>query len=295
VFLPVNTTTVPVQFIPEDTSLYLAANTTTTAQITDQTNTTITVSNSNLTGQYGTPLRVSGAVEIGDNGTAAGIPVEMLLNGQQVGTSETQADGQVTVTGDVPAQLAAGETNLQLRVPLTDTAVAGSETTTTAEITEAQTELSLETNVSRTDAPTANLTGSLQLAGGRPIGGQDLPCLLRASRLIPSPLPPMGDIKRRSPRTISMSNHQVRPSELPSVGARRILLRATPQPLSNCKKQLVIRRVVRILLHRVGRMSFHQTTRARRCQHPDRGTAVRTSCSDNRLEPGRTAGSQRPS
>jgi len=174
VFLPVNTTTVPVQFIPEDTSLYLAANTTTTAQITDQTNTTITVSNSNLTGQYGTPLRVSGAVEIGDNGTAAGIPVEMLLNGQQVGTSETQADGQVTVTGDVPAQLAAGETNLQLRVPLTDTAVAGSETTTTAEITEAQTELSLETNVSRTDAPTANLTGSLQLAGGRPIGGQDL-------------------------------------------------------------------------------------------------------------------------
>jgi len=98
----------------------------------------------------------------------------MLLNGQQVGTSETQADGQVTVTGDVPAQLAAGETNLQLRVPLTDTAVAGSETTTTAEITEAQTELSLETNVSRTDAPTANLTGSLQLAGGRPIGGQDL-------------------------------------------------------------------------------------------------------------------------
>jgi len=61
-----------------------------------------------------------------------------------------------------------------LRVPLTDTAVAGSETTTTAEITEAQTELSLETNVSRTDAPTANLTGSLQLAGGRPIGGQDL-------------------------------------------------------------------------------------------------------------------------
>jgi len=50
----------------------------------------------------------------------------MLLNGQQVGTSETQADGQVTVTGDVPAQLAAGETNLQLRVPLTDTAVAGS-------------------------------------------------------------------------------------------------------------------------------------------------------------------------
>jgi len=98
----------------------------------------------------------------------------MLLNGQQVGTSETQADGQVTVTGDVPARLAAGETNLQLRVPLTDTAVAGSETTTTAEITEAQTELSLETNVSRTDAPTANLTGSLQLAGGRPIGGQDL-------------------------------------------------------------------------------------------------------------------------
>jgi len=50
VFLPVNTTTVPVQFIPEDTSLYLAANTTTTAQITDQTNTTITVSNSTSPG-----------------------------------------------------------------------------------------------------------------------------------------------------------------------------------------------------------------------------------------------------
>jgi len=174
VFLSVNTTTVPVQFSPEDTSPYLAANTTTSAQITQQTNTTITVSNSSLSGQYGTPLQVSGAVEVGDNGTAAGIPVELLLDGQQIGASETRADGQVMVTGDVPTRLNTGETDLQLRVPLTDTAVAGSETTTTAEITEAQTALSLETTVSGTDAPTANLTGTLQLAGGRPLGEQDL-------------------------------------------------------------------------------------------------------------------------
>jgi len=187
-------------------------------------------------------------------------------------------------------------TNLQLRVPLTDTAVAGSETTTTAEITEAQTELSLETNVSRTDAPTANLTGSLQLAGGRPIGGQDLSVFVEGQQVDTVTTAADG----RYQATIATDDLDVESSS-PTVrvafsGERDAsCCERRPQPLSNCKKQLVIRRVVRILLHRVGRMSFHQTTRARRCQHPDRGTAVRTSCSDNRLEPGRTAGSQRPS
>ncbi|EMA70437.1 hypothetical protein C468_00355 [Halorubrum kocurii JCM 14978] len=178
VFLPVNATSVPVEFRPTDTSPYLAANTTTPAQITAQTTTTVTVANDSITGNYQTPLRVSSIVTVGTNATVSGLPVRLLLDGQQIGTGETQPDGQVTLTGTVPADVAGGAANLQLQVPLSETAVTGSNTTTTAEITPVETQLTVNATVTGTDTEDisreAVLTGDFTLADGSPVPGQSL-------------------------------------------------------------------------------------------------------------------------
>lgn len=177
VFLPANTTSVPVVFQPTDTSPYLSANTTAPAQITGQTATTLTVANESITGNYQTPIQVTGTVTLGDNVTVAGVPVVLLLDGQQIGTGETQADGQVILTGAVPAEIASGTAPLELRVPLTGTAVTGSNITTTAEITPVETQVSLEATVTEETESTpreAVFTGNLTLADGSPVTGQSL-------------------------------------------------------------------------------------------------------------------------
>ncbi|WP_176451092.1 hypothetical protein, partial [Halorubrum sp. Ea1] len=177
VFLPANATSVPVAFQPADTSPYLGANTTAPARITDQTATTLTVANESIAGNYQTPIQVAGTVTLGNNTTVAGVPVVLLLDGQQIGTGETQGDGQVVLTGAVPAETASGTSPLELRVPLTGTAVTGSNITTTAEITPVETQVSLEATVTEDTEATpseAILTGNLTLADGSPVTGQSL-------------------------------------------------------------------------------------------------------------------------
>ena len=177
VFLPTNATSVPVAFQPTDTSPYLGANTTAPAQITGQTATTLTVANESITGNYQTPIQVTGTVTLGDNVTVAGVPVVLLLDGQQIGTGETQSDGQVVLTGAVPAETASGTAPLELRVPLTGTAVTSSNIATTAEITPIDTQMSLEATVTEDTEATpreAVLTGNLTLADGSPVTGQSL-------------------------------------------------------------------------------------------------------------------------
>ncbi len=177
VFLPANVTSVPVAFQPANTSPYLGTNTTAPAQITGQTATTLTVVNGSITGNYQTPIQVAGTVTLGDNATVAGVPVVMVLNGQQISAGETQANGEVMLTGAVPAETASGTAPLELRVPLTGTAVTGSNITTTAEITSVETQVSVEATVTEDTEATpreAVLTGNLTLADGSPIAGQSL-------------------------------------------------------------------------------------------------------------------------
>ena len=178
VFLSANATRVPVVYRPANASPYQGANTTARASVTSQTPTTITVTNTSLSGNTTAPLQVASTVTVGPNMTVAGVPVVLLLNGQQISTGTTRSDGHVRLTGTVPAAVAAGPTTLQVQVPLTNTAVAGTTTTQSAEITPVDTQLTLNATLTEADTTTTSqeavLTGQLTLPDGSPVATQPL-------------------------------------------------------------------------------------------------------------------------
>jgi hypothetical protein len=199
VFLGMNTTTIPIGFVPADSSPYQSANTTVAGQVTTQTSSTLSLTTTRLSTSPGQPFAVTGTVTIGDNTTIAGVPVVFEQAGQELGTAETTADGRVTLSGTLPLTTARGATDATVRVPLSTGAVSGTVTPVNLTVTEAPTRLTLATNVTGTTAPIVGVSGELTLASGTSLAGESVTILVDDTEVTTTTTGPNGQYSATVP------------------------------------------------------------------------------------------------
>ena len=199
VFLDMNTTTVPVRFVPADVSPYQSTNTTVAGHVTTQTSSTLSLTTTRLSTSPGEPFTINGTVTIGENSTIAGVPVVFEQAGQQLATAETTADGTVTLSGTLPVEVARGATDAAVRIPLSDSAASGAVSPVNLSVTDAPTQLTLSTNVTGTTAPVVGVSGDLTLISGIPLGGESVTIFVDGTEVVTTTTGPNGQYSATIP------------------------------------------------------------------------------------------------
>lgn len=150
------------RFRPSNESAYVGANATASFGV-QQVTPSVTVSNYTETLRYNETLVVNGTVEAGDRGAPA-VPVVVTVDGVPMNRTETDANGSFGVAARLPANVSAGDRRVEVRLPLSDRALAPA--TATAPVTVERT----PTSISIADAQRSEET---VFVSGRLVAGDD--------------------------------------------------------------------------------------------------------------------------
>lgn len=117
---------------------------------------------------YDDPVGVTGVIATEGGQPVPGTPVALRVDGRQIGTAETTADGAFSFDRPIPSDVPTGETDLTVSVLPSSLALDASSGTTSLAIESTPTTVSVDTT---TDANSGEIqvNGSLQSAAGRPI------------------------------------------------------------------------------------------------------------------------------
>ncbi|WP_227357499.1 MSCRAMM family protein [Haladaptatus salinisoli] len=173
--LPLGEQSVTLDHVPNASSIYLGSNTTVEADI-QQTQPTITLSQSPKHGRYNKTITVSGRVHVDDVGDK-GIPVIVKSGKTVIGNTTTQEDGSFTLSENLSSAVPAGNRQLQVSVPLQNRALAF--TSTRAPITIHPTNTSLNITSRTLNQGNLSVSGNLTTANGVPLSNQTV--ILRAN------------------------------------------------------------------------------------------------------------------
>jgi hypothetical protein len=173
--LPLGQQTLTIEHVPNASSIYLGSNTTVEADI-QQTQPTITLSQSPKHGRFNKTITVSGRVHVDDVGDK-GIPVVVRSGKTVIGNTTTQEDGSFTLSENISTAVPTGKRHIQVNVPLQNRALAF--TSTSAPITIHSTNTSLNITSQSLNQGNLSVSGNLTTATGAPLSNQTV--ILRAN------------------------------------------------------------------------------------------------------------------
>ncbi|WIV68856.1 hypothetical protein [Natrialbaceae archaeon AArc-T1-2] len=172
---PLSTDRLPVAYIPERESVYLGSEAETDVSI-EQAEPTVTIHDEPTAVAYGEEVPLTG------NLTVEGVPVDdvplvVTVEGERLGVVRP-TDGEINDSVTVPAAVPDGDSELRVRLPFEDRALANTSTTTPVTVQETETTLTIdETQVNDADNETADdrelqITGTLSTDSGDGISDQ---------------------------------------------------------------------------------------------------------------------------
>ncbi|WP_423998608.1 hypothetical protein ACOZ4I_08770 [Haloarcula salina] len=158
---------VEVTYVPAQSSPYRGDTATFAAEVR-QTTPSLSVERSPATVGYGDQLTVRTAVTAGGTGVAS-VPVELRINGTLFKRVLTGADGTVTTTIRLPADVSAGEGSIVAVIPYEDRAIAGGNATVPVTIERRPSTLSVDATA---ENGAVVATGRLVTEDGRAVRDQ---------------------------------------------------------------------------------------------------------------------------
>jgi hypothetical protein len=167
VVLPLATSSLSVQYVPDDQSVYLGSEASVPVTV-DQVQPRIDDLTSPDELAYAETVPVSGDVAVEDV-PVGGVSLEILVAGQRLGTTQvTRGSFDTTVT--VPASVPDGDRELVVRLPEEDRAIGGASESRGVTVRETATALSVNAT-QITDSEMA-VTGTLETVDGVGVGGE---------------------------------------------------------------------------------------------------------------------------
>lgn len=163
VLLPANASEATVQYVPNNSSVYLSSNDTVDVTV-QQTEVSIRTTDTPRSAAYGDRITVAGTVSSDDVGVPSA-PVVVLVDGVRLGTTTTDSDGSYSFTARLPANVSAGQQKVAVRLDMRDRAVSASPTRTPVRIERTPTKLNISAN--RIENRTVLVSGTLRTADGR--------------------------------------------------------------------------------------------------------------------------------
>jgi hypothetical protein len=172
-----NSTTVIVGYLPTNSSVYLASNTTIPIALEGVT-VASSVTSETTDIAYSEQFVATGRVSV-DGEPVPGLPLAVVVGGEQLGTAVTATNGTFTFTGRLPAGATPGEQNVTLRNVPPSRAVSAEPASDAVRIRETTT--SISANLTRKTGVIL-ISGRLT-AGDRPVPDEPLSILSAGSRL----------------------------------------------------------------------------------------------------------------
>jgi len=167
VVLPVATSSLSVQYVPDDQSVYLGSEASVPVTV-DQVQPQIDDLASPDELAYAETIPVSGDVAVEDI-PVSGVSLEILVAGQRLGTTQlTRGSFDTAVT--VPASVPDGDRELVVRLPEEDRAIAGASDSRAVTVRETATVLSV--NATQVTDSEMAVTGTLETIDGVGVGGE---------------------------------------------------------------------------------------------------------------------------
>ena len=168
--LPLNVTEIDVEYLPESGSPY-AGSTASVPIDPAQTDADVEVTAVNESVAFGDEFVVDGTVRAGDT-EADAVPVTVTVDGQPIGESRTDETGSFSANGTIPANVAAGETEVQATISQQDRTLSSATTSESISIEETPSELTLTADPVAEDR--LYIHGRLTTAGGTALAEQPI-------------------------------------------------------------------------------------------------------------------------
>lgn len=168
--MPLDTEEVTVQYAPADASTYLGSSATVPVSI-EQVEPTIEVTDGPEKAAFDKEVTVRGSVAA-DGAGAANVPVAVEIGGRHLGTATTDENGAYEVTTRVPAEAPSGDSTIDVTIPVSDRAIAGTSTSEPITITETESDLTL--NARPAGENELEVAGRLTAEDGAAIAGQPI-------------------------------------------------------------------------------------------------------------------------
>jgi hypothetical protein len=135
------TETLTVQYVPSNESALARSETDLDVQL-EQTEPTISNLETTESAAYGDELRIDGEIDV-DGVPVDGVPLAVSIDGEHLGTLNA-TDGSFGGTGELPANVSAGEGAVEVSLPFEDQALASTSAESPISIDETDTELEME-------------------------------------------------------------------------------------------------------------------------------------------------------
>lgn len=158
-----------IHYVPEDTDPYLGSEDTATTTV-ETTPSTVTITNATEGIAVGEPLRVAGDLQAADRGVG-GVPVTVLVDGQEIATNRTTSNGSYDIETPFPANVSDGDVDLEVVAAQPNLAIGTSRATSDLTVAETASELSVTT---AQENGSVTVSGRLQAANDAPVGERPL-------------------------------------------------------------------------------------------------------------------------
>jgi hypothetical protein len=157
-----------VEYVPRTQSVYLDDEATVNVSIERQAEPTVSLEDSTGPVSYGDEVAIIGELTV-DGVPVDGVALDVVLGGERIGTVNV-TDGEFNGTATVPASVPDGESELGVRLPFEEQALAATADATTVTVEETESALSIET--ASTGDRTVSVNGTLETASGDGVEGE---------------------------------------------------------------------------------------------------------------------------
>ena len=168
--LPLDATQIDVEYVPDPGSPYGTSSASLPVSV-EQTDSELEITESTDTVAFDGNVTVEGSVSADGTG-ADGVPVTVLVDDEPIGEGRTLEDGTFVGNGTLPANVSAGEADVEVVTDLENAALAESSDTTTVTIEETPSELTM--TVEPFDDRTIYVGGRLTTADGTALEEQTI-------------------------------------------------------------------------------------------------------------------------
>ena len=168
--VPLNTTDLEIEYVPERGSAYAGSGTTLPIVI-EPTEPTVEVTEHTESVAFGEELSVDGTVGV-DGETVESVPIVLVIEGEVHNETVTDDEGAFSVNESLPADVPAEDADVRVATDLDEQALSNAEADVPVEVETTPSALELE--VELVDGDGAILTGELSTADGDALEGQPI-------------------------------------------------------------------------------------------------------------------------
>jgi hypothetical protein len=168
---PAGTHTVTVQYVPDDSSVYLGSEDRVSVTVR-QTTPALTVTEATASAAFDTRVSARGRLTV-DGRAVSDVPVRLTLDGVALSTARTDANGTYDLAASLPASFEPGSHDLRVTIPLRNRAIARTTRERTLRVDPTDTSLSLAAaRLPARDRARAQVRGRLTTADDRPLSNR---------------------------------------------------------------------------------------------------------------------------